>query len=82
MYGFCPGGSPGQKVCVRLRMSAVKLKQKPNLSSGWKPAARLFLHEVGDGLLEPIDGQLEHGKYLADNGNGAGVIPHGSRYRV
>jgi hypothetical protein len=39
-------------------------------------ATSLLGHHVRNRLLQPIDGQLKHGKYFSDGTDRAGVVPH------
>ena len=43
---------------------------------------RSFHHQLRHRLLQAVEGQLKHGKDLADDPYGAGVVPHGSRHGI
>ena len=45
-------------------------------------ATRSLRHQLRHRLLQAVQGQLKHGKDLADGANGAGVVPHGCRHGV
>ena len=43
---------------------------------------RSFHNQLRHRLLQAVEGQLKHGKDLADDPYGAGVVPHGSRHGI
>jgi len=47
-----------------------------------QPVTRSLHHQLRHRLFQAVQGQLKHGKDLADDPYGAGVVPHGSRHGI
>ena len=47
-----------------------------------QPEPRSLRHQIRHRLLQAVQGELKHGKDLADGANGAGVVPHGCRHGI
>ena len=86
--GYAPSvrleyGSKSGAIFVDLFTYATPIQSRATRNP--QPATRItrsFHHQLRHRLLQAVQGQLKHGKDLADDPYGAGVVPHGSRYGI
>jgi len=78
--------NPAQSLCIYLLTRPLSSPAQP-VTRISQPATRntynpSFHHQLCHRLLQAVEGQLKHGKDLADDPYGAGVVPHGSRHGI